>query len=133
MLLLFIVFLALGAQVALDMMIGNSDVTDLSMIISAIGGIFQLIVLIFVLPWLYFAFMESGAKQSTLGKRWLGMKVTNENGRRISFGLASGRYFAKNFLSGILLIGFLMALFTEKRQALHDKLAETLIIYSGGR
>jgi len=128
MLLLVLISVVLALPV-----IGGSYLDEPVLILSAMGGVAQFFLLIWMLPWLYFAFMESGVKQSTLGKRWLGMKVVNENGQRISFGLASGRFFAKNFLSGILLIGFLMALFTEKRQALHDKMAETLVIYSGGR
>ena len=78
--------------------------------------------------WLYFALMESSSKQGTLGKMAIGMKVTDLNGNRISFGKASGRFFGK-ILSGIILyIGFIMAGFTEKKQALHDMLAGTLVV-----
>jgi len=50
------------------------------------------------------------------------------DGNRIGFGRATGRYFG-TFISGlILLIGFLMAAFTEKRQALHDMMASTLVV-----
>ena len=52
-----------------------------------------------VLAWLYFAFWESGAKQSTWGKRMLGIKVVGEDGGRISFGRATARFFCKSFLS----------------------------------
>ena len=81
-----------------------------------------------VIGWLYFALMESSAKQATVGKMALGIMVTDEDGRRIGFGRATGRYFAK-FLSVLTLgIGFLMAGFTERKQALHDMVASCLVI-----
>jgi len=82
----------------------------------------------FVLPWIYEAVMLSSAKQATLGKMALGIAVTDVGGGRISFARATGRHFAK-WVSGLLIgIGFLMAAFTEKKQALHDMMAETLVI-----
>ena len=81
-----------------------------------------------LLGWLYYSLMESSQSQATLGKQALGIKVTDLQGRRISFGRATGRYFAK-FLSDITLgIGWLMAAFTEKKQALHDLVASTLVV-----
>lgn len=78
--------------------------------------------------WLYYALMESSSFQATLGKRALSLKVTGLNGERITFGRASIRYFAK-LLSGLMLnIGFLMAAFTEKKQALHDIVASCLVL-----
>jgi len=78
--------------------------------------------------WIYKAGMESGAGQATLGKKALGIKVTGLDGERISFARASGRYFGM-FLSALILsIGFLMAAFTAKRQALHDMLASCLVV-----
>jgi len=83
---------------------------------------------IFVLPWLYEAVMLSSEKQATLGKMALGIAVTDLAGGRISFGRATGRHFAK-WVSALLLgVGFLMAAFTEKKQALHDMMAETLVV-----
>jgi uncharacterized RDD family membrane protein YckC len=81
-----------------------------------------------VVGWLYFAFMESGRKQATLGKIVLGLIVTDEQGRRIDFARASIRHFSK-YLSAILLcIGFLMVAFDARKQGLHDKLAKTLVL-----
>ncbi|HEX7754947.1 MAG TPA: RDD family protein [Niabella sp.] len=85
----------------------------------------------FVIQWLYFAFMESSPRQATLGKMALGLKVTSMDGRRITFLNATGRYFAKIISALILLIGYLMVLWDDKRQALHDKLAGTLVIKKG--
>jgi uncharacterized RDD family membrane protein YckC len=86
------------------------------------------ITLCIVLNWLYFAVMESSPWQATLGKRALGMVVTDLAGNRISFGRATGRFFAR-FVSGILLyLGYLIQPFTAKRQALHDIIAGTLVV-----
>jgi len=78
--------------------------------------------------WLYFAFMESSAKQATFGKMVLGIKVVDLQGNRISFWRASGRYFAKIVSYVILLIGYLMAAFTQRKQALHDMMAGCLVV-----
>ena len=82
----------------------------------------------FIGMWLYFALMESSAKQATLGKMMVGIVVTDINGDRVSFGKASGRYFGKIVSSVILMIGYLMAAFTERKQALHDIMADCLVI-----
>jgi uncharacterized RDD family membrane protein YckC len=79
----------------------------------------------------YWCGMESSARQATLGKMAVGIKVTDLNGNRISFGRALGRYFAKIISAIILLIGFLMVAWTEKKQGLHDKIAGTLVVKKG--
>lgn len=81
------------------------------------------------ISWLYYALMESSERQATLGKMALSLKVTDANGKRLSFGHATGRYFAKLLNSFIPLeIGFIMAGFTERKQALHDFIASTLVV-----
>ena len=75
----------------------------------------------------YFAGMESSSHQATLGKKVLGMVVTDLNGNRISLGRAIGRYFAKILSAVILCIGFIMVAFTQKKQGLHDMIAGTLV------
>jgi uncharacterized RDD family membrane protein YckC len=74
--------------------------------------------------------LESSAWQATLGKRVLGVVVTDLAGDRISFGRATGRYFASQISCAIFLIGYLMQPFTKKRQTLHDKIAGTLVVRS---
>jgi uncharacterized RDD family membrane protein YckC len=78
--------------------------------------------------WLYEASLESSSKQATVGKMALGLKVTDEYGQRISFTRATGRYFSKILSRMILLIGYIMAGFTARKQALHDMIAGTLVI-----
>jgi len=81
-----------------------------------------------ILVWLYFALMESSTRQATIGKRALGIKVCTTDGQRISFGRATGRFFGRWLSSLLLYIGYLMAAFTRRRQALHDLIADTLVV-----
>lgn len=78
--------------------------------------------------WVYYAVCESSSAQATIGKMVLGIKVTDLDGNRISFGRATGRYFGKMISALILMIGFIMAGFTERKQALHDMIASTLVV-----
>ncbi len=77
--------------------------------------------------WLYHALMESSEYQGTLGKMAMGICVTGLDGERIDFGRATGRYFSKMLSALTLWIGFIMAAFTKKKQALHDIIAGTLV------
>jgi uncharacterized RDD family membrane protein YckC len=81
-----------------------------------------------LVSWLYYALMESSAKQATVGKMALGILVTDLEGGRIGFGRATGRYFAKILSALTLGIGFLMAAFTQRKQGLHDLIAGTLVV-----
>ena len=83
-----------------------------------------------VAGWLYFALMESSARGATLGKMALGLRVVDLNGSRISFGRATGRYFGKIVSGAILCIGYIMAAFTQQKQALHDIMAGCLVVRS---
>ena len=76
-----------------------------------------------ILGWLYSAIMESSAKQATLGKIAMGLVVTDERGNRLTFGRATARSFAK-WLFGF---GCIIAAFTEKKEALHDMIAGTIV------
>jgi uncharacterized RDD family membrane protein YckC len=78
--------------------------------------------------WLYVTGMESSAHQATLGKLALRIKVTDYEGQRIGFGRANGRLFGTILSSLTLGIGYLMAGFTRRRQALHDMVARTLVV-----
>ena len=82
-----------------------------------------------VVTWLYHAFMESSEWQATVGKRALGLIVTDMAGRRASFGRSTGRHFGKIITNLVpAFLGYIMAAFTEKRQALHDMMAGCLVL-----
>lgn len=107
----FIVGIAFGA---------SEPTQGLASILGGLAGI--------IIGWLYSALMESSSAQATLGKQALGIKVTGLDYQQISFGRATGRHFAE-YLSGLtFLIGYIMAAFTKKKQALHDIIAGTLVV-----
>ena len=85
-------------------------------------------ILAFVLSCLYFTIMESSGMQATLGKKALNLAVTDLSGNRITFGRANGRYWSKLVSIAIFGIGYIMAAFTEKHQALHDMIAGTFVV-----
>lgn len=82
-----------------------------------------------LLTWLYHALLESSDWQATLGKKALGLVVTDMSGQRVSFGRSSGRHFGKMITTMIpAFLGYIMAGFTEKKQALHDMLSGCLVL-----
>ena len=99
-----------------------------AMIAGFIGAYLMFMLVITVGTWLYFALMESSKNQGTLGKMALGIKVTDLQGNRITFGRATGRYFAKFISAMVLMIGYIIAGFTEKKQALHDIIASCMVV-----
>jgi uncharacterized RDD family membrane protein YckC len=113
------VIAAVGVAVVL-----GAGATDETVIGVGVIGVYALII---PLNWLYFAILESSVWQGTLGKQALKLIVTDMNGERIGFGRATGRYFAKILSSLILLIGFFMVGWTQRKQGLHDLIAGTLV------
>lgn len=85
-------------------------------------------VLSVIMAWLYSAILESGSGQATLGKKALGLKVVNAEGQQISFGQATGRHFGKILSVIILFIGYIMMIWDDKKQTLHDKMANTYVV-----
>jgi uncharacterized RDD family membrane protein YckC len=83
----------------------------------------------FVTQWLYFSLMESSSKQATIGKIALGLYVTDMQGQRISFGRATARSLTKIGMGFVPLgsVGYILAGFTERKQALEDFAASTLV------
>jgi len=78
--------------------------------------------------WLYTAGFDSSTLQGTPGKLALSIYVTDLNGQRISFGRATGRHFAMILSALIFCIGFMMAGWTQRKQALHDMIAGCLVL-----
>jgi len=102
---------------------------DPTVIASFISSIALLVLLSVIGSWLYYAYFESSDWQATVGKKVMNLIVTDMDGNRITFGRASGRYFAK-IISGLipLGIGYILAGVTEKKQALHDMIASCLVL-----
>ena len=92
------------------------------------------VILMLALKWLYWALMESSSWQATLGKKALGLYVTDLEGKRATFGKASGRFWSGRGLSMIplgnlyYLIDCICCGFTEKKQAVHDMISGCLVM-----
>lgn len=85
--------------------------------------------LAFLVPLIYFTMFESSRLQATPGKMALGLKVTSLTGERITPLNAIGRSLAR-IIAGSLTgdLGYLVALFTKKKQGLHDLMAKTIVV-----
>ncbi len=77
----------------------------------------------------YFVVLEASKLQATLGKLVVGIRVSDANGQRIGIGRSIGRTLAKIVSYIVLLIGFIMVAFTDRKRGLHDMLAGTLVHY----
>ncbi len=87
------------------------------------------VIVYFVGRWAYFAMMESSPAQATLGKRAMGIIATDGKGQRLSLGQASGRYFAGAISYITLYVGYALAGWTSRKQALHDLIADTCVVF----
>lgn len=116
------VILVVAAAVAMAAVgSGYPDESRLTGALSYIGS--------FIGSWLYWASFESGRWQATPGKRIVGLRVTDLEGHRITFGRASGRHFSKILSAIILGIGYILVGTSDKKQGLHDTIADTLVLY----
>ena len=123
------VFLLTGLGAHMDGLAERHGRPDPAILIGFIGMILVFTAISMLIQWLYHAYLESGEKQATWGKQALGLYVTDLMGSPITFGRASGRFFAKLVTGMIPLgIGYIMAAFTERRQALHDMIASCLVL-----
>jgi len=93
---------------------------------SELGALFLWIIVI-ALTQAYHAYFVSSKRMATPGKRLCGLYVTDTSGHRLSFGRALRRNFAALLSYATLYIGFIMAGFTGRKQALHDMLAGTIV------
>jgi uncharacterized RDD family membrane protein YckC len=83
---------------------------------------------LFAMMWCYYALFEASSWQATPGKRALKLYVTDLAGRPVTFWRASIRFFARKLSELTFLVGYVLAGFTEKKQALHDLLAGCLVL-----
>jgi uncharacterized RDD family membrane protein YckC len=113
-----------SGSVVAPALISNGSGKEATVVICALVGA----LLGGVAGWLYYACMESSRFQATPGKFTLGLRVTDASGGRIGFGRATGRHFAKIISAMALYIGFAMAGFTARKQAMHDIIAGCLVV-----
>jgi uncharacterized RDD family membrane protein YckC len=112
-----LVYLGSVALFAVALLAGLSDSAP-QLLIATLAGYF-----------FYCALLESSSWQATIGKRVLGLKVTNLRGERIGFARAATRFFTKLLSALTLCLGYLLFFVTKRRQALHDLIAGTLVAH----
>lgn len=105
-----------------------SDEATVGMIGAIMAAAGTGMIMVYAISILYYAIMESSKAQGSVGKMAVGIKVTDMDGNRINFGKALLRSIGKIISGMIMAIGYLMAAFTEKKQALHDMIATTLVV-----
>jgi uncharacterized RDD family membrane protein YckC len=106
--------LAIGAMAGADAGSSTSDI---------VGGLLGIVISL-----VYYAEFHASAGGATLGKMAVGIKVVRSDGQRLTRGRAVGRYFATFVSTLTLMIGYLMAAFTERKQALHDLMCDTVVV-----
>ena len=108
----------IGSPDQVQAMMSSGDYTIMASFLAS-SGIIRL---------LYFVLMDSSKHRGTLGKMAMGIKIVRADGSRISIGKAILRYMGK-WISGLILgIGYIMAAFTDKKRALHDMIASTVVV-----
>jgi uncharacterized RDD family membrane protein YckC len=113
--------LSLSAMTATGAGDAHARVEDIESFVGFVGGL------------LYFAIFESTRLRATPGKLLFGLRVVDLHGQQISLGRALGRNLGK-YLSTLLLgIGFMMAGWTRRKQALHDMMAGCLVVRHSSR
>ncbi len=123
-----------GVVAAFAALTGETSDTSKDELSPAVVGLALLMIVAYVaVAWLYEALLTSSERGATLGKRALGLRIVRADGARLSFGRASGRYFLKVMITPMVpfAIGYILAAFTKGKRALHDLLAETLVIHNG--
>ncbi len=114
-----------------------SPTSDPSAVVNLYGheALVGMLVFFVIASWLYFAFMERSPAQATLGKKLVGLYVTDSDGQRPSFLRAGGRFSAGRLLAHIPGIGLLYLLVdcvcagvTPKKQAVHDMITGCLVL-----
>ena len=77
---------------------------------------------------IYWTWMESSKYKASLGKMALGIEVTDASGQRLSWIRSLARNVSKFLSIFTLLIGFMMAGWTRKKQGLHDIVSRCFIV-----
>lgn len=110
----------------------NMETGDEAQALSMVAGFMALMGLAQLVFWiiqiLYHSLLESSKYQGSVGKIVLGLQVTDLEGNKLDFGKAFVRNLCKLVSTFILFIGYIMAGLTEKKQALHDMIASTLVV-----
>ena len=106
----------------------NDDGAIVTSLIPMPVGTFLLVVFVLI-PWIYFAVLESSRNQATLGKMACRVIVSDLHGNQVSFARATLRHFSKFISLFLFFTGFLCIGYTRYHQGFHDVIAATLVWY----
>lgn len=84
--------------------------------------------IVLVVLMLYWILADASRYQGSLGKRLLGLKVVGGKGERLNLATAAGRNLLKILSAVLLLVGFMMAGWTKRKQALHDMITGSFVV-----
>ena len=125
----FVISLIIIPIFGIGIFTGSMDNFDEGAIATMVGlALIPIILISIAAPILYEAFMLSSAKQATLGKMVMKIKVVDEQGLRLSFGSALGRSLIKYVTSNLCILLWLWPLFNNTEQALHDLVVKGYVI-----
>lgn len=124
--------LSIALVIIKSLSVGNQNGVSIEMFDDltplANGGSWRDNLLYFLLNLIYSASLESSKYQATIGKMAMGIRVVNTEGNRLTSKKAIVHYLSKIISAVILMIGYIMAAFDSKKQALHDKISNTYVI-----
>ena len=133
---LIIIILAHWATVLVSSVISTpipDSLTNLVITSEVLGTAIVIFVIDFIIIALYYCLLEASPLQATIGKYVAGLKITDMNGSRISYGKAFARRVYSLLSIITIFIGYIIAGFTPRKQTIHDMLAKTVVIVNKPR
>ena len=118
----FLLSLIYAAFMVTLLLLGGTDLLQKTAM-SGLSMAFFLVLGLFY--WVFF----TGYCGQTPGKMLLRIQVVRLDGKELGYGQAFYREVIGKFLSGLIFfIGYLMAAFDDRKQALHDRMAKTYVV-----
>ena len=105
----------------LDILILIIPAAILNALLPGIGSVIILL--------LYKPVFEASPISATPGKALIGLAVVTEDGSRLSLKTSFLRYLGSLLTNLTMGIGYLIALFTDRKQTLHDLLVKSVVVY----
>lgn len=117
----------------LDIMIRYGIITVIFIVLSLLVrmGTGLALILTFLLEWFYPVFFEVSRQGRTPGKKWMGIRVVNDDGTPITFGPSLLRNLLRfvDFLPMLYLTGIITSLCNRQFKRLGDLAAGSMVIY----
>lgn len=126
-------FMVRGLAQIIDILIRFGITLAAFLLLSLLGkmGSGIALILAFLLEWFYPVFFEVSRQGRTPGKKWLGIRVVNDDGTPITFGpsLLRNLLRAVDFLPMFYLTGIIASLCNRQFKRLGDLAAGSMVVY----